>query len=71
MKFRALLLSSVFVGWVLPAWSAKQPNVIIILTDDAGYADFGFTEGDELVETPHIDRLAEQGIYCSQGYVTS
>ena len=71
MKFRALLLSSVFVGWVLPAWSAKQPNVIIILTDDAGYADFGFTEGDELVETPHIDRLAEQGIYCSQGYVTA
>jgi arylsulfatase A-like enzyme len=71
MKFRALLLSSVFVGWVLPAWSATQPNVIIILTDDAGYADFGFTEGDELVETPHIDRLAEQGIYCSQGYVTA
>ncbi len=48
---------------------AKKPNVIIILSDDAGYADFGVT-GNKLVPTPHIDRLAHNGVICSQGYVT-
>jgi arylsulfatase A-like enzyme len=47
---------------------ADQPNVIIILSDDAGYADFGPTGGN--FPTPNIDRLADQGIFCSQGYVT-
>lgn len=49
---------------------ASRPNVIIILSDDAGYADFGFTE-NSLVPTPNIDRLASNGIICSQGYVTA
>ena len=48
---------------------AAKPNVIIILSDDAGYADFGIT-GGALVPTPHIDRLASEGIFCAQGYVT-
>ena len=53
-----------------PIW-ASQPNVIIILTDDAGYADFGFTGNNQLEPTPNIDRLAKQGVFCSQGYVTA
>ncbi|NQU19933.1 MAG: sulfatase-like hydrolase/transferase [Candidatus Nealsonbacteria bacterium] len=50
---------------------AAQPNVIVILSDDAGYADFGVTGGGTLVPTPHIDRLAREGIFCRQGYVTA
>ncbi len=50
--------------------SAEQPNVIIILSDDAGYSDFGVT-GGSFVPTPHIDRLAANGIFCTQGYVTA
>jgi arylsulfatase A-like enzyme len=49
---------------------ASKPNVILILSDDAGYADFGVT-GSTLVPTPHIDRLAQEGVFCSQGYVTA
>ncbi len=60
-----------FVAGSSVGWAAAQPNVIIILSDDAGYADFGVTGGGELVETPHIDRLARQGVFCSQGYVTA
>ena len=51
------------------AFAAEKPNVIIILSDDAGYADFGFTDG-ALAPTPHLDRLAESGIVCTQGYVS-
>ena len=39
----------------------KQPNIIVILLDDAGYADFGFM-GSKDLETPHIDKLAENGV---------
>ena len=48
----------------------SQPNIIVILSDDAGYADFGFTEGNE-IQTPNIDSLAANGIICTQGYVTA
>jgi arylsulfatase len=40
--------------------SASPPNVVIIFTDDQGYADVGCF-GAEGFETPHLDRLAEQG----------
>lgn len=39
----------------------KRPNVIIILADDLGYGDLG-CYGAKNVETPNVDRLAQQGI---------
>lgn len=35
----------------------KRPNVLVIISDDQGYGDFGFT-GNSLVQTPQLDRLA-------------
>ncbi len=46
-----------------------QPNVILLFADDAGYADFGF-QGSKIMHTPHLDRLAEQSVRCTQGYVS-
>jgi arylsulfatase A-like enzyme len=45
------------------------PNVIIILTDDQGYKDVGFN-GCEDIPTPNIDRIAQQGVKFSSGYVS-
>lgn len=47
-----------------------QPNVVIILADDAGYADFGF-QGSSEIETPNIDRLARSGTVYDQAYATT
>lgn len=58
-------------AFLVSSIGASQPNIIIILTDDAGYADFGFTNDEPLAPTPHLDRLAAQGVFCSQGYVTA
>jgi len=47
----------------------SPPNVIIILTDDQGYKDVGFN-GCEDIPTPNIDRIAEQGVKFTSGYVS-
>ncbi|MEO0795502.1 MAG: sulfatase-like hydrolase/transferase [Verrucomicrobiota bacterium] len=48
---------------------AKQPNVIVIMADDLGYGDLGFTGSKEIL-TPNLDRLAKEGVECTYGYVT-
>ncbi|QGJ68403.1 N-acetylgalactosamine 6-sulfate sulfatase [Planctomycetales bacterium 10988] len=49
----------------------EKPNVIVILTDDQGYADVGFHHlpAGEDVLTPNLDRLAASGIVFRNGYV--
>jgi arylsulfatase A-like enzyme len=49
--------------------SVKKPNMIIILTDDQGYADVGFN-GSVDIPTPNIDRIAANGTKFSSGYVS-
>ena len=44
------------------------PNLIIILTDDMGYADVGFN-GCKDIPTPHIDTIAARGVQFTSGYV--
>lgn len=54
-------------------YTANKPNVIVIFTDDHGYADVGFHDfpASREVITPNIDKLASQGIIFSNGYVAS
>ncbi len=49
------------------AAEAKPPNIIYILADDLGYNELG-SYGQELIETPHLDELAAQGIRFTQHY---
>ena len=46
-----------------------KPNIIIILADDLGYGDLGFTGG--IPETPNIDSIADDGVFFSQAYTPS
>lgn len=47
----------------------KKPNIVFILSDDAGYADFSF-QSSRLIATPNIDRVAKEGAKFTNGYVT-
>lgn len=48
---------------------ATKPNIVIILVDDMGYSDPGCYGGE--IETPHIDRLAANGVRFTQFYNTA
>ncbi len=63
----ALLLSA-FV--IRHSSLAVQPNVLILLADDLGYADIG-VQGGRDIPTPHIDSIARNGVRCTSGYVSS
>jgi arylsulfatase A-like enzyme len=45
----------------------RQPNILLIVSDDAGYADFGF-QGCKDIPTPRLDALAAGGVRFTQGY---
>jgi arylsulfatase A-like enzyme len=46
-----------------------KPNIVIILADDLGNADLGF-QGCRDIPTPRIDSLAQNGVRCTNGYVS-
>lgn len=47
-----------------------KPNIIYILADDLGYGDIG-CYGQQYIETPHLDRLASEGMLFTQHYAGS
>ena len=50
--------------------STERPNIIFILTDDHRYDLLGCT-GNEIIQTPHLDKLAADGILFTNAHVTS
>ena len=71
-SFLTLCLMSwlAFLGLLFAASETRgeTPNVVIIFTDDQGYADLGCYGGTHVV-TPHLDRLASQGMRFTDFYV--
>ena len=53
-----------------PAPSGRPPNIVLVIGDDHGFADFGFM-GHPHVQTPHVDRLVESGTLFPLGYSTA
>ncbi len=64
-QFLATLLSQAAFSQSSP----RKPNLILILADDLGYADLGFTGATD-IPTPNLDRLAKSGIVFTNGYVS-
>ena len=62
------LLTALFSNELL-AVKDPRPNIILILADDLGYSDIGCYGGE--IETPNLNRLAEDGIRFTHFYNTS
>ena len=73
MKFHPLFI---FLVLIVSLYSCRQnkvqppPNIIFLLTDDQR-ADALGVAGNEIIQTPNIDRLANDGVRFSNAYVTT
>ena len=65
----AVLLLVLHSPIVPPVFAAKprRPNVVFIMADDLGYAELG-SYGQKKIRTPHLDRLARQGMRFLRNY---
>src|SRR4051812_37566603 len=66
---RCLSAIALTLALTLPT-PAAPPNVVLVVGDDQGWTDYGFM-GHEHVKTPHLDKLASEGLLFKRGYVPS
>ena len=62
-----LALFGILLGTCAAA-ADKPPNIVLIISDDQGWTDYGFMH-HPAIQTPHIDRLAKEGVCFTRGYV--
>jgi len=53
-----------------PSTENIRPNIIFLLADDMRVGAMGY-EGNPIIQTPHLDALAEQGVYFKNSFVTT
>lgn len=68
--YNRLVLSVLVVMGLLNSSEAaqQQPNIVLIISDDQGWTDFGFM-GHPVIKTPNLDKLAKQGVAFRRSYV--
>jgi arylsulfatase A-like enzyme len=49
------------------AWAENPPNIIFIMADDLGYGQLG-SYGQKMIQTPHLDQMAEEGLRLTDYY---
>jgi arylsulfatase A-like enzyme len=68
LLFACLLSTAVLLVAPRDASAAAKPNIILIISDDHAFHDYGFM-GSQAVRTPHLDRMAAQSVLYPRGYV--
>jgi arylsulfatase A len=71
MKVLASLITSLCI--LVSAFAEDQtqrPNIVVILADDLGWTDLG-CYGSHVFDTPHLDRMAEDGMRFTSAYAAS
>lgn len=65
-----IVLLTVLLVWA-PSLFAKKPNIIVVFTDDHGWADLGIHGVRDDIKTPHLDQMAREGVVFKSGYITA
>ena len=65
-----LIILGVFLSFSFKYTAQEKPNIIFILADDLGYGDLS-AYGAKDIQTPHIDKLAKNGIKFTRAYANS
>ena len=69
--FAVVLVSHCIAALANGLEKPEKPNLVVIFTDDHGYADLFCQEVKDDLKTPHIDALAAGGVRMAAGYVTA
>lgn len=70
-KLVELILIIAIVGFLSACkGNEKEPNIIFILTDDQRWDALGYA-GNEIIQTPNMDKLASEGLYFKNAFVTT
>lgn len=71
MNRRELVIAILFWALLLVSLtSAGPPHIILVMADDHGYGDTGFT-GHPFVQTPHLDEMAASGVVFNRFYASA
>lgn len=67
-----LLLACAAAGWpaMLSTAADAKPNIVVIMADDLGWKDL-HCYGNAQIDTPHLDRLAEEGMRFTDAYAAA
>ncbi|MGE3818514.1 MAG: arylsulfatase [Isosphaeraceae bacterium] len=57
-------------GFAQESAQVRKPNILLIVADDLGYGDLG-VQGQRVIATPNLDRLAAEGMRFTRGYAGS
>jgi len=66
-----LAFSTLMAGSAWAVSPMSKPNIIVILSDDHGYADIGIQGARVDLKTPNLDKFAQEGTILKNGYVTA
>ncbi|MCS5635055.1 MAG: sulfatase-like hydrolase/transferase [Myxococcota bacterium] len=67
--FRAAALIAVTLLLPGSLFARENPNVVVLVADDLGWADVGY-HGEEVIRTPSLDRLSKEGAELNRFYAT-
>jgi arylsulfatase A-like enzyme len=75
LRSSVVAASGIYLGGGIFSVAAKQnnlsrPNIVLIVSDDQGYADSSCYEHPKEVDTPNIDSLADEGVRFTSGYAS-
>jgi arylsulfatase A-like enzyme len=70
LNIKLAALAAVLATSIAAANAAPKPNIVFIMADDIGYGDVG-CYGAQRVKTPHLDRLAREGLRFTDAHTTA
>jgi len=68
-SMQALLASLAVSSLAAQGGFPARPNIVLVMTDDQGYGDLGWT-GNPIIHTPHIDSFAKESIRFTDFHVS-
>ena len=68
MKILTSFLFTCALGLTAIGAQPAKHNIILIISDDQGFTDYGFM-GHDVIKTPHLDRISSESLLYTRGYV--